>query len=263
MLKFHRLLALAFGVLIVGNTATVQAEPALQIWLDGAAYDPTTETWVINSSSFDLWVIGNVGQFGTISSVRLVAAVLTSETGGGAGISLTSTTTTGLDDIPNLGDLGDPSAPIAPISNGLSADGAFPLQGDPPDPSDPLPAHGIYGAGVSFFEWGLDDFTLMDSPVGDYITEFPTSFPKMGQVNVYEVNITGFSSGVHFDATDTVYNTVGFTRTVFVPFSHDGHSFPFSNGSFEQIPEPSTLTLWSLGAVALAGFGWRRRRRVA
>jgi hypothetical protein len=27
------------------------------------------------------------------------------------------------------------------------------------------------------------------------------------------------------------------------------------------IPEPSTLTLWSLGALALAGMGWRRRNR--
>ena len=27
------------------------------------------------------------------------------------------------------------------------------------------------------------------------------------------------------------------------------------------IPEPSTLTLWSLGVLALAGMGWRRRNR--
>jgi hypothetical protein len=28
------------------------------------------------------------------------------------------------------------------------------------------------------------------------------------------------------------------------------------------VPEPSTLTLWSLGVLALAGIGWRRRNRV-
>ena len=29
------------------------------------------------------------------------------------------------------------------------------------------------------------------------------------------------------------------------------------------VPEPSTFVLWSLGAVALAGLGWRRRKRAA
>lgn len=34
------------------------------------------------------------------------------------------------------------------------------------------------------------------------------------------------------------------------------------NVRFEAtVPEPSTLTLWSLGAIALGGVGWRRRRR--
>lgn len=29
------------------------------------------------------------------------------------------------------------------------------------------------------------------------------------------------------------------------------------------VPEPSTLTLWSLGAITLVGIGWRRRKRTA
>ena len=38
---------------------------------------------------------------------------------------------------------------------------------------------------------------------------------------------------------------------------------PRLNLTAAAVPEPSTLVLWSLGAVALVGLGWRRRKRAA
>lgn len=210
------------------------ALPTLQIYIDGATYDPATETWITEDSSFELWVIGNVdgpGGAGAIENVALSAAFVTGEAGS---ITLTSTTTSVVT---------DPSTPGAPFFNGTSADGAIPELND----GSSLASHGIYGAGVSFFEWELGDLTLTDSPTGDFINSFPgVLFPDTGQINVYSVDVTGFVSGIHFD----VYNTVaGETHSSFGPFSHDAG----------VVPEPGATLLFGVGCL-VAGIASQRRR---
>jgi hypothetical protein len=98
---------------------------------------------------------------------------------------------------------------------------------------------------VSFFEWELGDLTLTDSPMGDFINAFPgVLFPDTGQINVYEVTVSGFTA-VHFD----VYNTVvGATHSSFGPFSHDAG----------VIPEPRATLLFGVGCL-VAGLAARRR----
>ena len=208
------------SLLIAGGAS---AMPALQLYIEGATYDTTTETWLTTSDSFNLWVIGGTGDWGDIDDVMLSAAVSSSETGT---VTITPTTTS---------IILDPSTPIAPVDNGLSADGAIPQLSDGSD----LPSHGIYGAGTQFFEWSLGDFTLTDSQCGDFINSFPTTLNKDCQINVYEVDVTGYTT-VHFDAYDTI---VAYNHSKFAPFSHDAGTV---------IPEPSSALLFLIGVAFVA-----------
>jgi hypothetical protein len=235
--------ALAVALNVLGVASNAFAVPVLQIYIEGATYDNFTETWVTNADSFKLWVAGNVGLKGAIDNVKLSAAVATGESGT---ISLTPTTTSLLT---------DPSTPVAPVYNGLSADGARPVMGD----GSLLPPHGIFGAGTSFHEWSLGNFTLTDSPLGDFSVSYPATFPDSGQINAYTVAVTGYSL-VHFDAYDhytTLKNGPHGTEVLFhyvnAPFSHDGEANP------PAVPEPTTMLLLGSGLVGLGV--WRRIRR--
>lgn len=219
------------------------AIPLLQLYIEGATYDTDTQTWVTNSSNFKLWVIANVnGPGGTgglgIDDVRLSAAFLTSESGS---ISLTAATTLLKP---------DPSPPVAPtIMAGLGADGTRPQMSD----LSLLPSHGIYGSGTSFKQYSLGDMLAMDSPIADFngSSGFPAPgdfFANAGQINVYDVTVTGYSQ-VHFDAFNHV---VGTTDAKFAPFSHDAGG---------QVPEPGTLLMLGAGLTTAAGIRFKRNRK--
>ncbi len=225
---------------IVGSLSLrATAIPVLQLYIEGATYDESTETWWIGHSPFTLLVIGNVEQFGTIYDVRLAAAVPSNEAGT---ITLAPTTATVVS---------DPSVPPPPqpTANFPSQPGAIPLM--PPD-NRPLPRHEVYHSGVKFYEWKLGDFTLTDSPIGDFIYGVPTEFPKMGQINAYTVTVFGFAL-VWFDADGYIEQQggqQGKQRSVFTPFSH--------NAAYS--PEPTTVLLLLSGMAPL--LWWRRRRLV-
>jgi len=187
-----------------------------------------SRTWVINSGDpFKLRVIGDVGAKGPIRDVRLTAAFPTLETGT---ITLSPTTTSGLT---------DPSTPGTPTT-----DDTIPLKTD----ESVLPSHGIYGPGTSWNGYELGDFTLIDYPIGDLIDTFPLSFLSNGQMNVYNVIVTGYSM-VQFDAFDTID---GETHAKFAPFSND---------AVTQVPEPSTLMLIGPGLIGIGIYRWRSMRK--
>jgi hypothetical protein len=223
---------------VLGGATSASAIPVLQLYIEGATYDPDDETWVSNSSSFNLWVLG----LSPVGGVKISFAFQTGETGS---ITLTPTTAGDFDGVPGDDDLSVPGGGVLfKTEANASADGAVPLRGD----GSPLPTHGIYGPGTSFLEFGLGHFTLTDSPIGDY-QDMPTSFPRRGQINVYAVTVTGFSSGLHIDAYGYKVSgsNDGSVKAVFAPFSHDA-----------GVPEPSTLILLGSG-LALAALRSRQR----
>lgn len=207
------------------------AIPALQLYIEGSNYDASEESWITTASSFKLWVLGDVKSYGTIFDIKLAFAYPTGEIGS---VSY-SPTTTGL--------LTDPSVPINPYDQVNGADGTVPLLGD----GSPLPTHGIYGPGTSWTSYRTGDLTLTDSPIGDFITTFPSSFPSSGQINVYDVTVSGYSS-VHFDAFDHIVVGQNHANYKFAPFSHDA----------SVIPEPASFMLLGLGLLGIIGL----RRRV-
>ena len=190
----------ALALVLLATSA--QAIPVLQIYIEGATYDPNSETWVTSQADFKLWVVGDVDAHGAIYGAKLTASFF----GLGGSISFTPTTT-------NV--ITDPSVPSAPVAAGTGT-GGHPV----------LPPHGIFND-ATLHHWddlAIGDMTLTDSPIGDYngTPVFPVTFPDNGQVNVYQVHVEGWTK-VHFDAYGTTVDTLDGKETTWkTPGSHDG-----------------------------------------
>jgi len=237
---------LCIGLMLIFSCVAIrsaEAIPALQLYIEGSTYDTATETWVTSSPTFKLWVIGDVGHYGDIYDVKLSAAYSAGEAGGT--ITITPTTTSLVTDI---------STPAAVSTNSTGNDGQ-PLLGN----GSKLPTHGIYdtqsyidGGGtptVFWNEYALGNFDLRDSPIGDFIDAYPTSFPDMGQINVYDVTVTGFT-WLHFDAYDHIVLNNNHLKYKFAPFSHDGET---------KVPEPGTALLLGTGLLGLVMLGRKKK----
>jgi hypothetical protein len=237
---FTAALCLALGA------GTANAIPTLQIYIEGATYDDATDTWVLSGDgTFRIWVLGDVESYGTIEDVMLACAVATSEVGGGS-ITLDGTTVDGDGDYNGVTDESDAGGAVAGVLHG---DGEVPVMGDGSD----LPTHGIYGAGTSFYQFSLGDFTLVDSEIGDFNGDaaFPGSFPSNGQINAYDVTISGFTT-IHFDAFDHIAGG-NEAKYVNAPFSHDGEGGGGGGGGGGGSgPEPGTIALFGMGLAGLA-----------
>ena len=256
-----------FLALLIVVPVGAQAAPALQLYIEGATYDSASESWSIaptGSSSgqpFRLWTIGNVdgpGGKGTISDVRLAISYDQSEvTDPGFGITLSGTQTGG-----GPGGFNGVTSSLAPSPSrnnivntslgtfdtggtGVVTNGGTPVLSD----GRALPRHGEFGPGVVWQEYSLGDFTGTSDLIGDFINAFPTDLKLGGQINAYDVTVSGGSGvEIHFD----LYNSVGArNRAVFAPFSHDA----------QVVPEPSSLVIWSLIGIGVTCVA--RRRRVA
>lgn len=230
-------------VLIFGSAAAM-ADPALQIYIEGAVYDDVDESWILAPDSpldtFRLWTIGNVdgsGGVGTISNVRLSLAY---DSG------LTPTFTLTGSDAGGFGGWVDPT--VAPNATFIQTvtDGSRPLLSDGTS-LGLLAPHGIYGAGTDWQEFALGDFDEVTSSTADVIDTFPENPGDLGgHINVYEVSVTGLDGGVlHID----LYDSIEGGHAKFAPFSHDA----------AIVPAPGAALLAMIG-FGFAGVARRRLR---
>lgn len=239
---------------VAPNTAL--AVPVLQVYVEGATYDSTTETWSLDTTGTDsggtvrVWVIGNVdgdGGQGEISDVTMLISYDQQSTS--PAITLTGSTTGG------LGGFTDSSVAADGTHIETVTDGSTPTF----DNGDQFPAHGVFGAGREWQSFALGDMSLTDSPIGDIIDTFPSSEldANAGQINVYEVSFSGEGGSFHFDVYGT---TDDGERHWAAPFSHDGEAH------FNDVPELSggrtgaTGLALLLGCALLLGAPLRKRR---
>ena len=261
-LRLPALVAAAIvGSLLAASPAL--AIPALQLYVEGATYNRTTESWEISGFSdgtpFRLWAIGNVGvdkkgNIIPIQDVRLsIAYSAAAESEIPLQFSIEGSSTNG------YGGFADPSLAADPYLIQRSTNGSTPILGD----GKPLPAHGIYGQGTYWQEFMLGDFILRDSHLADFIGDFPSPsemFPNAGQISVYEITLTGGPSAhpvdLHFDLYDHI-EAGNHVKARFAPFSHDG------DADVHVTPEPSTFVIWGLMATLGAVFYRRNAKRRA
>jgi hypothetical protein len=256
---------IAFQVaLSVTLSGTCRAEPILQLYAEGATYNPDTQSWEKEyqpGENIRLWAIGWVSSK-TIKSVpKLIEGVKLSiayESQPTAPVFTLVASTTG--DYEGFYDPSKPGVYVggvlydAYLKQGHVTDGSAPLFGD----GVPIPAHGIFGKGTDWTEFLLGDFSLMDSPMADFTTgswsgPIPPPGTKLGQINVYEISVSNLLSGsLHFDLYDHFLGSNGI-QYKFAPFSHDA--------DITTVPEPGTMILLGSGLVGLAGWGRKKFRK--
>lgn len=212
------------ATLFAANTA--HAIPALQLYSPDAIYDVSSASWIINKSTFELYVIGDVEKVGTIYDVDLVASVY------GSGGSITITPNLAIDSTPE-----DAAA------------------------YDNVIHHDEYKNADAHYFYHLGDFDQTNDLIYDYTSGGGGT--EHGQILALTVSVSGYDA-VHFDAFDH-YMTGGdgggsqasfLTRPqgVFAPFSHDATENPPPDA-----PEPGSMVLVGLGLGVAAMTGRRKK----
>ncbi|MEP0827027.1 MAG: PEP-CTERM sorting domain-containing protein [bacterium] len=203
-------------------TSPAFAVPTLQVFVAGGTYDTETETWVVSSSTFDLYIISaNEALSDVIVSMAL-----------------------------NLPETSDPNGSVSVDVNGDTYNSW--TYGTP----YLLPPHDIYPAWYSEFnagDFGLvggvgntNDGEFYDPSTMGYLANSST----LGEYKRFSIALTGADFS-HFDAYFYFQNQQQKTRIKFAPFSHDSETHGV-------VPEPGTLTLMGLGGL---GMGLARRLR--
>lgn len=245
---------------VIALSPVAQAVPALQVYIDGAAYDDDEESWKITAPSNEplrLWVVGNINGNGGKGPLTDVKAAFAYSTGAGnVTLNITPTTTGG------VGGFTDPSIADAPTLEEIHTDGSRPVRAD----GKKLSKHGVYGDNTHWQEWSLGDMSRTDSPIADFMTAFPQApLEASGQINAYDVSVTGLNEGewIHIDLYGAYENKRGKTKSVFAPFSHDADfsllALTDTSEETAAVPEPASALI--LGPF-LGLLMYRRHRRL-
>jgi len=255
------ILILAIWGFLSGSGIQCWAIPNLQIFIPGAEYDFETETWVIYSLDYQLWVIG---AHKDVEEVKFAAAVPKDEYGsiqvtwlqpsspdyGEGGPSPFSLIFQDPDLVPNdpnrlaYDDYRDEYAngqEPDPRTYGFNSNGT-PQMGD----GRLLPPHGVFP--TDFYEYFIGDFGTGET-IQNYIPGEEEGDTALGEIRKFGIFVSGYT-WVDIVAYDHVILGKNKAKYVFSPFSHDGAS---------TIPEPTTMLLLGSGLIGLAGF--RRKFR--
>ncbi len=228
----RRISIIVFASLLMGSPAF--AVNSLQLFISGATYDHTSQTWVTSSGGFDLYV---VSANSAKSDVIVSMALGTSDAPGDV------TASFGGDDISES----DWIWGYPPISNVPEEH-----RGGDLAPHDIYPTWftelhtGAYGNGSAVGNVQPDGSgNYWDPSTGS------GSAPAVGEFKSFHVETGGSFTFVHFDAY-----TIDSRGKVdqFAPFSHDAQAVGHT-------PEPGTLALLGTGLLGLGAFTFRRKKQ--
>jgi len=229
-------------ILSLGTSAW--AVPNLQIYIPGAEYDTATETWIIYSYDYDLWVVGaNLN----IYDIKFAAAVPTNENGT---IDVTWLKGQLIDDYGNvvkepyysetldeaIDYSADPYISFCPDGIPIMGDGAT------------LPPHGVFP--TSYYEYLIGDFGTGET-VQNYIPGDEWGDPAEGETKKFHISAYGYT-WVDIVAYDHYIQANHKTHCIFSPFSHDGGG---------GVPEPATMFLVGTGLIGLGGKARRKFKK--
>lgn len=253
--------------LIVSTSA--QAVPKLQIYIPGSYYDMDSETWIIDSYDYQLWVIGSSD---VIKDVKIAFAVPEGENGSinvdwvdPSFSEFTMSKEGGLDYSDNQEIYTNRGYIDDVYLYGDSSEGEYPLDGN----GKKIPGHGVFP--TNFYEYYIGNFGLGEtvynfSPPDDFSGEIWEELlyintladlensgldSATGEIKVFNISAKGYT-WVDIVAYDHYVNTKDKARYVFSPFSHDGAS-----GS--TVPEPATMMLFGIGLLSFAGVLRRKK----
>ena len=252
------------GALALILPKTAFAEPILQMYVEGATYNTSTEKWEFTAhDTFTLWVIANVdgnGGKGAVQNVDLAisysAQAETSSSMLNLGVALASPHAyNGFNLNGSLQDANGNSVTRAtPTLSKWVTDGSVPIMGN----GQELANHGSFGPGIDWQQFSLGTFSGTTDPLGDFQYSLPdgSTSPPGAQINAYTITMSDSlidPTSLSFDLYDHVQanNRV---KYVFAPFSHVGQGVVVN-----LAPEPAALAIWGQFVVAGAVVGWRRR----
>ncbi len=228
----RQLLTWIAGLLALTIGGVAQAEPILQLYVEGATYDDTTDTWVGEpGSEVNVWVIANTaggGSKGTVFDVNLVIAYDASNTAATFG-----------NNGPEQFDL---------VATGTGSHSV-------------LAPHGIYDSETAWQQFALGDFTETQDPLADFNADFQLSDLEGttgADIEVYSLTIQNVEGGIHLDAFGTVI--LGGSEKVYAaPYSHDAEITNVPELSANGLPN---AVAFMAGTAAVAVASRRQRREI-